>query len=271
MNRTLTSSTTGPGVGSDERKALAHPLELPQLTLGEILAVWAAATVPMGLLVWVVAPLVADSLSGPGALARSMIVAMTVGLVWQFVLVLFLVRREQDTLRWPVLRQALWLHAPRNPRTGRRGGLMWLVVPVLVVGVAARELVPQLPHPEHLDFFTFMGSPAGQDLLTGAWGWFAVLVVMCLFNTVLGEELLFRGYLLPRMAGTFGRWDWVANGMLFAAYHVHRWWGLPGILLGTLLYAGPSKRYRSALVGIAVHSAQSVVLVLMVLPLVLRG
>lgn len=94
---------------------------------------------------------------------------------------------------------------------------------------------------------------------------------MSVFNTVLGEELLFRGYLLPRMSGTFGRWDWVANGLLFAAYHVHRWWGLPGILLGTFLYSGPSKRYRSALVGIAVHSAQSVVLVAMVLPLVLRG
>jgi membrane protease YdiL (CAAX protease family) len=36
-----------------------------------------------------------------------------------------------------------------------------------------------------------------------------------LFNTVLGEELLFRG-LLPRIQGAFGLWDWVANGLLFA-------------------------------------------------------
>ncbi len=263
---------TLPHTGSDGVDKLPEPPELPQLTLGGIAAVWAAATLPMGVLVWVIAPLVSDRLDGPGALARSMIVALTVGLAWQFVLVLLLVRREQGTLRWEVLRDALWLRAPRSPRSGRRGGLLWLVVPVLVVGVAAREfLVPQLPHPESLDFFSFMGSPAGQELLAGAWGWFAVLVVMCVFNTVLGEELLFRGYLLPRMAGTFGRWDWVANGLIFAAYHVHRWWGLPGILLGTLLYAGPSKRYRSALVGIAVHSAQSVVLIVMVLPMVLRG
>jgi uncharacterized protein len=271
MNRSETATAPGRRARSDAHDVIPLPAALPQLTLGGILAVWAAATVPMGLLVWVVAPLVADRLSGPGTLARSLIVALTVGLVWQFVLVLLLVRREQGTLRWPVVREALWLRAPRNPRTGRRGGLMWLVVPVLAVGVAARELVPQLPHPEDLDFFSFMDSAAGRDLLTGAWGWFAVLLMMALFNTVLGEELLFRGYLLPRMAGTFGRWDWVANGLLFAAYHVHRWWGLPGILLGTLLYSGPSKWCRSALVGIAVHSVQSVVLVVMVLPLVLRG
>ena len=84
--------------------------------------VWAAATVPMGLLAWVVAPLVADQLSGPGALARALIASLTAGLVWQFVLVVVLVRREQGTLRWAVVREALWLRAPRNPRTGRRGG-----------------------------------------------------------------------------------------------------------------------------------------------------
>ena len=33
----------------------------------------------------------------------------------------------------------------------------------------------------------------------GAWGWFALNVMLFVFNTVLGEELLFRGFLLPRM------------------------------------------------------------------------
>ena len=30
-------------------------------------------------------------------------------------------------------------------------------------------------------------------------GWFAVLVALVVFSTVLGEELLFRGLLLPRI------------------------------------------------------------------------
>lgn len=38
----------------------------------------------------------------------------------------------------------------------------------------------------------------------------------------MGEEFLFRGVLLPRMKGVFGKWDWVANGVLGTFYHVRR-------------------------------------------------
>jgi membrane protease YdiL (CAAX protease family) len=87
---------------------------------------------------------------------------------------------------------------------------------------------------------------------------------------VLGEELLFRGLLLPRMQGRFGRWDWAANGLLFAAYHLHVPWVIPQTLLDSVILAYPSRRYRSALVGIAVHSAQSLVFASLTLALVLR-
>jgi membrane protease YdiL (CAAX protease family) len=200
-----------------------------------------------------------------------MIVALTSGMVWQFVLAMVLVRREQGTLRWGVVREVLRLRSPTSPTSGRRGGGLWWIVLPLIALAAAKDLVPKLPHAPNLDFLAFVGTADGREFLSGAWAWFAVLVVMCIFNTVLGEELLFRGYLLPRMSGVFGRYDWVVNGVLFAAYHLHRWWAVPGILIGTLTYAWPAKRYGSALVGIAVHSAQSVVLIALVLPLVLHG
>ena len=89
------------------------------------------------------------------------------------------------------------------------------------------------------------------------------------FNTVLGEELLFRGFLLPRMNGVFKRKDWLANGVLFAAYHLHFPWAIPGTLaIDTFAVAYPAKRYRSAWVGIAVHSAQSVFLGVLIFTLV---
>ena len=44
----------------------------PQYSLRKILAVWAAAMVPMGLLAWVVAPLLADHLGGPSPLTRAL-------------------------------------------------------------------------------------------------------------------------------------------------------------------------------------------------------
>ncbi len=85
------------------------------------------------------------------------------------------------------------------------------------------------------------------------------------------EELLFRGLLLPRMQGAFGRWDWVANGFLFAGYHLHLPWVIPATLLvDTFAMAYPSRRYRSALIGIIVRSSQSVVFLALLLFLVLK-
>lgn len=96
----------------------------------------------MGGLAWVVAPLLASGWKSPLALAQSLILLLTAGLVWQFVLVLILVYGEQRTLKWSVVRDVLWLRAPRNPRTGRGGGRMWLVVPIFVVAFGLIEFLP---------------------------------------------------------------------------------------------------------------------------------
>lgn len=246
------------------------PLEPRQYTLRGILGVWAAAAVPMGLLAWVVAPLWASTLEGPAALPRALLACLTAGLVWQGLLVAVLVAREAPNLRWSTLADLLWLHRPSSPRTGRVGGRVWwvLVPAILVVGVA--QLLPSLPAIGGRDLGTLFRSAEGQDFLSGNWSWFAVIVVMAVFNTVVGEELLFRGVLLPRMRGVFGRGDWVANGVLFAAYHLHMPWSIPKILLDTFALALPSRRYRSAWLGIIVHSIQSVIIVGASLALVLR-
>ena len=39
------------------------------------------------------------------------------------------------------------------------------------------------------------------------------------------------------MRGAFGRWDWVANGVLFTLKHVCQRWLYPGILVGGLSVA----------------------------------
>jgi hypothetical protein len=70
------------------------------------------------------------------------------------------------------------------------------------------------------------------------------------------------------MNGAFGRRDWVANGILFGVYHLHVPWTIPVNLLDTFLMAYPAKRYRSAWIGILVHSTQSVFIVLGVLAIV---
>jgi uncharacterized protein len=252
-----------------ERPAEAAP-GIQQYSLRQILTIWAAAALPMAFLAWVFAPWLADQLHGPSALPRALIVCLTGGLIWQCVMVVGLVWREQRSLRWTRLREALWLHTPRSPKTGRRGGRVWLVLIPLILLFGAEELIPMIAHSDSRDLGVFLGSDAGHAFLSGAWGWYAVIVALTLFNTVFGEELLFRGVLLPRMNGVFGKRDWLANGVLFATYHLHMPWVIPSALIDTFCIAGPSKRYRSALIGIAVHSVQTIVILAGALVLVLR-
>jgi membrane protease YdiL (CAAX protease family) len=103
-----------------------------------------------------------------------------------------------------------------------------------------------------------------------AWGIWALVLVEGLFSTVIGEELLFRGLLLPRMSGVLGRWDWAMNGLLFGLYHLHQPRGLLGAAVEEmLLFSSPSRYFRSSWFGIIAHSGQSVLFAILILGLVL--
>src|SRR5262249_47480768 len=145
---------------------------IPQYSRRQIFSIWAAAAIPMAVLAWVVAPVLAHAFGGNDRITRALLVCLTAGLVWQFVLVTFLVAREQRTLRWSTVRDALWLRKPRNPKTGRVGGRVWLIVPALIVATAVEELIPTFPMPGGRDLATFLNSAAGHHFMHGAWGWF---------------------------------------------------------------------------------------------------
>jgi len=89
------------------------------------------------------------------------------------------------------------------------------------------------------------------------------------FNVFLGEELLFRGVLLPKMEGVFGRWSWVANGVLFACFHVHQPWTIAENIVSGAILAYPSWRFRSTWMSVIVHSVQNVFFGLLLLGIML--
>jgi membrane protease YdiL (CAAX protease family) len=73
--------------------------------------------------------------------------------------------------------------------------------------------------------------------LAGNFLFVALYFVITLGFNIFGEEIYYRGYLLPRMRAAFGRWDWVANGVLFTLKHVYQRWLYPGLLAGSLCFA----------------------------------
>ena len=246
----------------------------------KIAAVWAAAAIPMAVLSWVVAPAVAADPEHPG-LERLAI--MTIGLVWQFVLVVIMVRREGGGLSWSSVRDKLWLTTPCSPKTGSRRSRLWLVAIPLVLLTAVYQIFigpfvhdlwvgtfPSLAEPPGYSLEKYLEGPEAATRMEGAWWILGLFAVSALFNTVIGEELLFRGLLLPRMNAAFGRWDWLVNGVLFGVYHISQPWTILGSgVIGAVLFAFPTKRYRSAWFGIIAHSGQSVFFLVLILGLVL--
>lgn len=247
------------------------PASPPQYSLARILAIWAAATVPMGLLAFVAAPrLMARTDLHPGLVYWML---MVVGMVWQFGLSVLVLHRELGTLHWPAVKARIWLNAPVEPCTGRaRRRLWWWVVPAIAANVVG-GLAATRSDEAWVRWFPAFAEPAytriqalASERFEGQWWILGLALVSSLFNYALGEELLFRGVLLPRMSGVFGRWDWVANAVLFGLYHVHKIWFWPSMVLSSFGTSWAARRYRSLWLGVVVHGVEGfyVVLVLAV-------
>lgn len=257
-----------------------NSISIPQYSLRKILMIWAMAAIPMAVLGWVVAPTMADDPNKPGF---ERLAILAIGLVWQFILTMFLLYQETGSLRWSILKERLWLQSPRSPKTGeKQSSLLWWLIPLIVLTAIFEMLIsgfidnvwvylfPFFAEPSGFSFGAAIDSPEWKSELVGAWNIFALFMISALFNTVLGEELLFRGLLLPRMAGVFGKWDWVANGLLFGLYHLHQPWGIfTSAIAGSLLMALPSRYFRSSWFGIVIHSGQSIFFSILLLGLVL--
>ena len=255
-----------------------------QYSLFKILSIWAAATIPMAVLGWIIAPTISpDMNSNPMGAVSTRVSILMVGLIWQFILTIIIVYYEKGNLYWITIKQRLWLNTPKNPKTNKPQARLWLWVILLLILTALLDIIlaptldsiwvtlfPFFAEPAGFAFGSVLGSPAVQMQFVGAW-WFLVLfTAFAIFNTILGEEFLFRGILLPKMNGVFGKWDWVANGILFGFYHLHQPWGiLSGVIGGVFLLALPAKYFQSSWLAIITHSGQSVFFLFLMLGLIL--
>ncbi|HKY55605.1 MAG TPA: CPBP family intramembrane glutamic endopeptidase [Anaerolineales bacterium] len=244
-----------------------------QYSLAKILGIWALAAIPMGILSWIVLPAVSpDYLTDPLGAGVTRIVLLMIGLIWIFILSMIIIQQEEGNLRWATVKRRLRLNTPCDPKTGETRRKLWLwVIPFLIAIVVWELALTSYVDGLWVSIFPFLAEPPGYSLgavfesqeilarLVGAWWFFGLFVVFAVFNSILGEEFLFRGVLLPKMDGVFGRWSWVANGVLFGFWHVHQPWTIVGaIISGAFLYAFPSWRFRSTWMGIIVHSVQNV-------------
>jgi membrane protease YdiL (CAAX protease family) len=270
---TPTIATPAVGFRAAPKEEVDRYAAVRQYSLGQLIALWAAAAGPMAILAWIVAPWISHHIGTSEPLGTALLICFNVGLIWILALTLIMVRLEQGGLGWTRLRDALWLRPPQDPRTGRVGGKVWWWLVPFVVLSAALELLPINPTgPVVRDFPNFIanGGDRIDRFYKGAWGLFA-LSALVVFLSPIVEELFFRGLLLPRMRRVCGRFDWVVNGTIFTAYHLHEPWVMPTTLLtGIFGQAYPAKRFRSIWISIVAHTLPSFLMIGVILSLVLK-
>lgn len=95
-------------------------------------------------------------------------------------------------------------------------------------------------------------ADALDQSVQGRWE-IVLLFVMVLFFNVVGEELWWRGIILPGQELTHGRWAWLAHGLLWTAFHTFKWWDLVGLLPVCLVIAYVSQRTRNNWPALIAH------------------
>ena len=255
-----------------------------QYSLAKILGIWAAVTIPYFIFAWVVFPAVSpDFETDPIGAGYARMACMTISLIWVFSLALIVVYREKGNLRWATLRKRLWLQTPVDSKTGEPNRKLWwwLIPLVLLHAVFATTVLPGIDDwfakvipffapPPGYELGEFVQSPKAQTLFDGKWGILVLFLVMAFFN-IFGEEFLFRGVLLPKMNKIFGKWDWLANGILGILYHVSMpwsWLGTTGISW-IFFYALPAKHFRSTWFSIIIHGSINLIWIPMFIALIL--
>ena len=102
--------------------------------------------------------------------------------------------------------------------------------------------------PAQLSYTSFMGVP----LLVNWWMFIAIFLLLVL--NILGEELWWRSYILPRQELGAGKRAWLANGLLWSLFHVVSYpWTVLSYLPICLAIPFVVQRLKSAQSGMVIH------------------
>ncbi len=246
-----------------------------QYSLKKILIIWALSAIPMGILAFVVTPILIPIIGLPPLIVYWM--AIVVGLIWQFILSILILKKDGQDLKWTTFRNRMKYQTPINPKTGKSNKWLFLwVLPFILLSALLQTGVVNIPNIDGLmtplikDLPQYDLSGLATPAYKGAWWILGLYLITMLFNYFLGEEFLYRGILLPKMNVVFGKWDWFANGILFGFYHLHK----PHVILSTALlfgfvFAFPSKYFQSNWMAVIIHGLEGIFGLIIVLAVIL--
>lgn len=245
-----------------------------QYSLQRILIIWIVSALPMAILAFLFTPSLIPLFDVPPIIIYWF--AINLGLIWQFVLSIIILKKDGYTISWSSIKKRLWFQKPQDPKTGNASNWLFLwVIPFILLnaivssGIGFPDL-DRIAGPLIKNIPQYDLSKLASPEYKGEWWILVVFILTMVFNYFLGEEFLYRGVLLPKMNGVFGKWDWFANGVLFGFYHLHK----PQVILSTALlfgfiFAFPVKRFQSTWMAVIIHGLEGLLGLVIVLKVVL--
>ena len=102
--------------------------------------------------------------------------------------------------------------------------------------------------------------------------WVALVYLVALFVNIAGEEIAWRGYLLPRQEQTHGQWAWLVNGLMwvFLLHAVLRWMYL-GLLPTGLVTPFVAQRTQNIWTAVIIHGTGNLVFLILILVGIMRA
>jgi membrane protease YdiL (CAAX protease family) len=63
---------------------------------------------------------------------------------------------------------------------------------------------------------------------------FLLLYLFVSAMNIVGEDLYYRGAMIPKLHGLFGKWAWLAGAVIWPVKHLYVWWNVLGntVILG---------------------------------------
>lgn len=211
----------------DARQELSDARNVPQYRLGMILLMFAWPAVWFSFLIYAITPLFLLKTDGTLPLWGEDVINL-LGHGGEMAVALIILRREGYQLTPSALRARINLRFPDRSWkwAASLGAFVAAVAAVILLLPLETQIATTLPPPVWLPDHPLAGVQAQTPGMTVAGSLFEI-AVMSLLVTILSEELYYRAALQPKMVGVFGRWAWVANGILFGLKHAYVWWRLP--------------------------------------------
>ena len=238
---------------------------LSRMAIWESIVFTAIPTVLAYLAMWILAPAFQKRFGQPFLVGYLVSWVSVETLIFSVSLLAFKI--EGNSPGWSGLKDRYRINAPQ------RSDIVWAVLTIVVMlgtylalGFTSRWLANFPSFAPHPAFPTELRPGAEQDIipglfmgmrLKGMWWVLGVYLIGWFFN-IAGEEMWFRGFMLPRQELSHGRLAWFVNGLCFNSFHIMWKWNLIALLPGSLILSYVTQRRKNTSVAIVVHGLLNV-------------